>query len=96
MNLIPGPKRILAEYTEGKEQSVGGIYIPEEAREDEIVEAAVIGAQRFNDKDRSFKPGDNIIFMRKGAAEIVIRNTKYFLVHEDNIIAVINLLKKKK
>jgi co-chaperonin GroES (HSP10) len=93
MKLIPGPKRILAEYIEGKEQSVGGIYIPEEAQQKEIIEAEVVGAERFRDDDYKFEPGDNIIFMRSGAVEVEIRNTKYFLVHEDNIIAVISFPK---
>lgn len=91
MKLIPGPKRILAEFTPGKDQSVGGIYLPEETQGKEIVEAEVIGTERFNKDDREFGPGDNIMFMRQGAVEIEIRGVKYFLVHEDNVIAVIKL-----
>jgi len=93
MKLIPGPKRVLVEYVEGREQSVGGIYLPEEVQQIEIIEAAVVGFERFNDQDRKFEPGDNIIFRRDGAAEITIRGEKYLLVHEDNIIAIINLSK---
>jgi co-chaperonin GroES (HSP10) len=96
MKLVPGPKRILVEFVPVKDQSVGGIYIPDEAQNVDIVEAAVIGSERFSDKDKQFEPGDNIIFRRDGAAEIEIRNEKYLLVHEDNVIAVINLSKPKK
>ena len=90
MKIVPGPKRILAEFKEGRDQSVGGIYIPEEAQQKEIIEAEVVTGERFKDEEKSFNAGDNILFMRSGAVEVEIRNTKYFLVHEDNIIAVIS------
>jgi co-chaperonin GroES (HSP10) len=95
MRLVPGPRRLLVEYKEKEEERrVGSIIIPETAEEKEVVEAKIVGTERFSDEDRKIEPGDNAVFMRTGAAEVIIRNTKYFLVHEDNIIAIINLGKK--
>jgi co-chaperonin GroES (HSP10) len=94
MKLVPGPERVLVEFKEGKTQSAGGIHLPDSVKETEIFEARVIETERFHDKEYKFKPEDHILFRRDGAAEIEVRGTKYFLVHEANIIVVIRSSKE--
>ena len=76
MVLKAGKNRLLVEYVEAKEMSSGGIIIPDEAKEAQIIESKVIGSN------------DTVFFALEGAVTIVIRDKKYFLVHVDNILAV--------
>ncbi len=90
----PVGDRVLIEHIEEKEQSRGGIIIPDSARE-KPQEAKVIalGSGRKT-KDGTVIPfevrvGDKVLVAKYGGSEVKIDQKKYTLVREDDILGVL-------
>ncbi len=90
----PVGDRVLIEHLEEKEQSRGGIIIPDSARE-KPQEAKVIalGSGRKT-KDGEIVPfevrvGDKVLVVKYGGSEVKIDEKKYTLVREDDILGLL-------
>jgi chaperonin GroES len=93
-NLRPLHDRILVERIEEEEQKVGGIIIPDSAKEKpQQGKVIAVGAGK-PDKDGKKTPldvkaGDKILFGKYSGQEIKIDGTEYLIMREDEVLAVI-------
>jgi chaperonin GroES len=94
MNVRPLRDRILVERIEEAEQkSVGGIIIPDTAREKpQQGRVVAVGTGRVNDKGEVFpldvEAGDTILFGKYAGTEIKIAGREYLIVREDEVLGV--------
>jgi len=95
MNVKPlGDRVLLKSVEEEGEQSVGGIIIPDAAKE-KSQEAEVValgtGKKEADGKVSEFnvKVGDKVITSKYGGTEVKVEGETYQLVREDDILAVI-------
>ena len=94
MNVRPLRDRILVERLEQSEQrSVGGIIIPDTAREKpQQGRVVAVGKGRVNDKGEVFpldvKDGDTILFGKYAGTEIKIDGKEYLIIREDEVLGV--------
>jgi chaperonin GroES len=94
MNVRPLRDRILVERLEHAEQrSVGGIIIPDTAREKpQQGRVVAVGKGRVNDKGEVFpldvKAGDTILFGKYAGSEIKIDGKEYLIIREDEVLGV--------
>lgn len=94
MNVRPLRDRILVERLEQSEQrSVGGIIIPDTAREKpQQGRVVAVGKGRVNDKGEVFpldvKAGDTILFGKYAGTEIKIDGKEYLIIREDEVLGV--------
>ena len=94
VKIKPIGDRVLVKHIEEKEQTRGGIIIPDAAKE-KPQEAEVIalgtGKKDDNGKVQSFevKVGDRVLVSKYGGTEVKIDENKYLLVREDDILGVI-------
>jgi chaperonin GroES len=94
VKIKPIGDRVLVKYIEDKEQTRGGIIIPDSAKE-KPQEAEVIalgtGKKGEDGKVQAFevKVGDRVLISKYGGTEVKIDDVKYMLVREEDILGVI-------
>ncbi|OFW17622.1 MAG: co-chaperone GroES [Acidobacteria bacterium RIFCSPLOWO2_12_FULL_66_10] len=100
MALRPLHDRILVQRTEEEEQKVGGIIIPDSAKEKpQQGKVTAVGAGKA-DKDGKripldVKTGDTILFGKYSGQEVRVDGEDYLIMREDEVLAVIEGGKKK-
>ena len=93
MNIRPLGDRVLVEPIEEKEQTVGGIYIPDSAKE-KPMQGKVIAVGKKLDKDGKeipfdVKKGDTVLLPKYGGTEIKLDGKKLQLVREEDLLGVL-------
>ena len=94
MNMRPLRDRILVERIEEHEQRIGGIIIPDTAKEKpQQGRVAAVGKGRINDKGDVFpldvKQGDTVLFGKYAGTEIKIEGKEYLIIREDEVLGVL-------
>src|ERR671911_2910221 len=93
MKMRPLRDRVLVERIEEQEQRVGGIIIPDSAKEKpQQGRVAAVGKGRVNDKGEVFpldvKAGDVVLFGKYAGSEIKIEGKEYLIIREDEVLGV--------
>jgi len=100
MALRPLHDRILVQRIEEEEQQVGGIIIPDSAKEKPQQGKVVAVGNGKADKDGKrvaldVKEGDTILFGKYSGQEVRVDGEDYLIMREDEVLAVIEGGKKK-
>jgi chaperonin GroES len=102
MNVRPLHDRLIVQRVEEGEQRVGGIIIPDSAKE-KPQEGRVIAAGNGKTTEEGkrlpldVKAGDSILFGKYSGQEIKLDGQEYLIMREDEVLAVIeNGAKAKK
>jgi chaperonin GroES len=101
MTVRPLHDRIMVQRIDEGEQHVGGIIIPDTAKE-KPQQGTVIAAGNgrvTDDRKRmplDVKAGDRILFGKYAGQEIKLDGEEYFIMKEDDVLAVIEGQTKKK
>ena len=100
LNLKPLADRVIVEPVEQEEVTASGIYVPETAKEkpQEGVVAAVGPGRLLDNGERAsmeVKKGDRVIFAKYAGSEIKMDDTKYLILGEKDILAVVGGGEKK-
>ena len=94
MNVKPLHDRIIVSRIEEGEQKVGGIIIPDSAKE-KPMQGKVISAGNGKSKDDGqripldVKAGDLILFGKYSGQEIKLDGEEFLIMREDEVLAVI-------
>ena len=101
MALRPLHDRILVQRIEESEQKVGGIIIPDSAKEKPQQGRVVAAGNGKADKDGKrialdVKEGDTILFGKYSGQEVRVDGEDYLIMREDEVLAVIEGSGKKK
>src|SRR5258705_14001332 len=94
MNVRPLHDRIIVQRIEEGEQKVGGIIIPDSAKE-KPQQGKVIAAGNGKSKDDGkrialdVKAGDKILFGKYSGQEIKIDGEEYLIMREDEVLGVV-------
>ena len=93
MKIRPLGDRVLVEPIEEKEQTVGGIIIPDSAKE-KPMQGKVVAVGKKTDKDGkevSFdvKAGDTVLLPKYGGTEVKLDGKKLQLVREEDLLGVL-------
>src|SRR5437762_7763177 len=103
MNVRPLHDRILMQRIEEAEQTVGGIIIPDSAKEKpQQGKVIATGAGKVKDDGTRQRPdvkaGDLILFGKYSGQEIKLDGEDYLIMKEDEVLGVIEgaVAKKKK
>lgn len=93
MKIRPLGDRVLVEPIEEKEQTVGGIIIPDAAKE-KPMQGKVIAVGKKTDKDGKelafdVKVGDTVLLPKYGGTEVKLDDKKLQLVREEDLLGVL-------
>ena len=94
MDLRPLHDRVLVKRLDEGEEKVGGIIIPDTAKEKpQQAEVKAVGNGKLLDSGEraaiDVKPGDRILFGKYSGSEIKIEGEEYLIVTEDEILGVL-------
>ena len=93
MRMRPLRDRILVERIEEQEQRIGGIIVPDTAKEKpQQGRVVAVGNGRVNDKGEVFpldvKVGDVVLFGKYGGTEVKVDGKEYLILREDEVLGV--------
>ncbi len=96
MSLRPLHDRILVRRLEEAEQKVGGIIIPDTAKEKpQQAEVIAVGTGKLLETGKrasmELKAGDRILFGKYSGSEIRLEGEDYLILREDEILAVLGV-----
>lgn len=92
--LIPLADRVVAQAVIEK-KSASGFILPDTAKKDRPERAVVVavGKGKMNDAGKyiplEVKVGDMIVFTKYGPEQLTVDNQEYFILREDQILAII-------
>ena len=94
MNLRPLHDRILVKRIEEEEKSVGGIIIPDTAKEKpQQGEVIAAGAGKILENGTTvpmqLKKGDKILFGKYSGSDVKIDGEEYLIMREDDVLGII-------
>ena len=94
MKARPLHDRILVKRIEEGEQKVGGIIIPDTAKEKpQQGKVVAVGAGKIDDKGKrvplDVKDGDTILFGKYSGQEIKLDGEEFLIMREDEVLGVI-------
>ena len=100
MNIRPLHDRIIVHRLDEGEQTIGGIIIPDTAKEKPQQGTVIaVGNGKANDDGKrvplDVKAGDRILFGKYAGQEIKLDGQEYFIMKEDDVLAVIEDQTKK-
>ncbi len=96
MKVKPLHDRILVKRIEEGEQVVGGIIIPDTAKEKpQQGKVVAVGAGKVDDKGKRLpldvKDGDTILFGKYSGQEIKLDGEEFLIMREDEVLGVIEV-----
>lgn len=94
MDLRPLHDRVLVKRLEEGESQVGGIIIPDSAKEKpQQAEVKAVGSGKLLENGEraalEVKAGDRILFGKYSGSEVKIEGTEYLILREDEILAIL-------
>jgi chaperonin GroES len=94
MNVRPLRDRVLVTRLEEQEQRIGGIIIPDTAKEKpQQGKVVAVGSGRVNDKGvvqpLDIQTGDTVLFGKYSGTEIKISGQDYLILREDEVLGVV-------
>src|ERR1700712_1161310 len=95
MNVRPLHDRIIVQRLEEGEQKIGGIIIPDTAKEKpQQGKVIAAGAGKVKDDGKRIAPdvkaGDSILFGKYSGQEIKLDGEEYLIMREDEVLAVVD------
>ena len=88
MNIKPLADRVLVLPT-AAEEKVGGIIIPDTAKEKPLRGKIVAAGKGTKDEEMVLKEGDEVLYGKYSGTEIELEGTKYLIMRQSDVLAVL-------
>lgn len=88
MNIKPLADRVLI-LPAPAEEKVGGIIIPDTAKEKPLRGKVVAAGNGTKDEEMILKEGDTVLYGKYAGTELEYEGTKYLMVRQSDVLAVI-------
>ena len=89
MQIKPLSERVLIEAAEAVEKTVGGIIIPDSAKEKPLKGTVVATGNGTKDEEMIVKVGDTVLYGKYAGTEIEFEGKKYLMMRQSDILAII-------
>jgi chaperonin GroES len=93
VNVGPLADRVVVRSLESNEQTRGGLFIPDTAKEKpQEGEILAVGPGRFDDGKRvpmEVKTGDKVLFGKYSGTEVVIDGESLLILRESDVLAIL-------
>lgn len=87
MKIKPLGERVLIKPVKEEEKTKGGIYIPEEAKENNKKGEVVAAGEKSDGKELPVKPGDTILYGGYSSDEFELDDEKYIILDMKDVLA---------
>jgi chaperonin GroES len=89
LNIKPLHDRVLVEPAKAEEKTIGGIIIPDTAKEKPQKGTIVAVGPGKKDEPMTVKEGDTVLYGKYAGTEITVEGNDYLIMRESDIVAVI-------
>jgi chaperonin GroES len=89
MNIKPLADRVLVKPAAAEEKTIGGIIIPDSAKEKPLKGEVVAVGNGTKDEEMVVKVGDNVLYGKYAGTEIEFDGLKYLIMRQSDILATI-------
>ncbi|MDE5739441.1 MAG: co-chaperone GroES [Bacteroidaceae bacterium] len=89
MNIQPLADRVLVLPRPAEEKTVGGIIIPDTAKEKPLQGEVVAAGNGTKDEEMVVKVGDQVLYGKYSGSELEYEGTKYLVMRQSDILAII-------
>mgnify|MGYP000898830872 CR=1 FL=1 len=89
MNIKPLADRVLILPAPAEEKTIGGIIIPDTAKEKPLKGEVVAIGHGTKDEEMVLKKGDTVLYGKYSGTEIELDNEKYLIMRQSDIFAII-------
>lgn len=90
MNIRPLADRVLIEPTAAEEVTMGGIIIPDSAKEKPLRGKVLAVGNGTKDEPMVLKEGDEVLYGKYAGTEIELEGVKYIMMRQSDVLAVID------
>lgn len=89
MNIKPLADRVLILPAPAEEKTIGGIIIPDTAKEKPLKGEVVATGQGTKEEEMVLKVGDSVLFGKYAGTELELDGTKYLIMRQSDVLAVL-------
>lgn len=89
MSIRPLADRVLIEPTAAEEVTMGGIIIPDSAKEKPLKGKVLAVGNGTKDEPMQLKAGDTVLYGKYVGTEIEFEGIKYLMMRQNDVLAVI-------
>ena len=89
MNIKPLADRVLVLPAQAEEK-VGGIIIPDTAKEKPLMGNVVAVGEGTKDEPMILKEGDEVLYGKYSGTELELEGVKYLIMRQSDVLAVFN------
>ncbi len=89
MNIKPLADRVLIQPTAAEEVTMGGIIIPDSAKEKPLKGTVLAVGNGTKDEEMVLKEGDTVLYGKYAGTEIEFEGEKYLIMRQSDVLAVL-------
>ena len=89
MKIKPLADRVLIKPMAAEEKTIGGIIIPDSAKEKPLQGEVVAVGNGTKDEEMIFKEGDTVLFGKYAGTELDFEGEKYLIMRQSDVLAII-------
>ena len=89
MNIKPLADRVLIAPAPAEERTIGGIIIPDTAKEKPLKGNVVAVGNGTKDEEMVVKVGDTVLYGKYAGTELELEGNKYLIMRQSDILAVL-------
>ncbi|MBO4380190.1 MAG: co-chaperone GroES [Muribaculaceae bacterium] len=90
MNIQPLADRVLILPTPAEEKTIGGIIIPDSAKEKPLKGKVIATGKGTKDEEMVVKADDTVLYGKYAGTEVELDGTKYLIMRQSDILAIIS------
>lgn len=90
MKIQPLADRVLIEPAPAEEKTVGGIIIPDTAKEKPLQGKVVAVGCGTKDEEMVLKAGDTVLYGKYAGTELEHEGVKYLIMRQSDVVAVLS------
>ena len=89
MNIKPLADRVLIEPAAAEEKTIGGIIIPDTAKEKPLKGQVLAVGNGTKDEEMVLKVNDTVLYGKYSGTEIEFEGEKYLIMRQSDVLAVL-------
>ena len=89
MNIKPLADRVLILPAPAEEKTIGGIIIPDTAKEKPLKGEVIAVGNGTKDEEMVLKVGDTVLYGKYAGTELEVEGNKYLIMRKSEVLAVL-------
>ena len=89
MNIKPLADRVLIKPVAAEEKTVGGIIIPDSAKEKPLKGHVVAVGKGTKDEEMVLKAGDSVLYGKFAGTELELEGERFLIMRQSDVLAIL-------